>query len=88
MIPPGRARLHELMLLETIEGSRIGGLRTLEEEEGRREGSSRGTAIREKRIIDHRFVLVQCSLGRDWMLCLVVHDHSCLLFFVCLFCFG
>ena len=51
-MPPGRARLQELILLETMDGRRIGGHNFLEEEEGRREGSSRGTAIREKRIIE------------------------------------
>ena len=51
MIPPGRERLHELMLLETIEGNLIGKTRELGLEEEMWVGSSRGTAWREKRII-------------------------------------
>ena len=51
MIPPGREKLHELMLLETIEGNRIGKTRDLGLEEEMWVGSSRGSAWREKRII-------------------------------------
>ena len=51
MIPPGRERLHELMLLETIEGNLIGKTGDLLLEEGMWVGSSRGSAWREKRII-------------------------------------
>jgi hypothetical protein len=51
VIPPGREKLHELMLLETIDGNRIGEIRDLELEEGMWVESSRGSAWREKRII-------------------------------------